>query len=306
MLTGRSFGLLADKKCLLNPAHKGGVFIKTISTKIIVEEAARLCIEANYYISNDVMQAFQKSWAQEESKIGKDVIEQLIENAKIASDEAVPMCQDTGYAVFFVELGQDVHIVDGYLYDAINEGVRKGYKEGYLRKSIVGHPLKRQNTGDNTPAVIHTTVVPGDRISITIAPKGGGSENMSGLAMLKPAQGLEGVKDFVIEQVIKAGPNPCPPIVVGVGIGGTFEKSAILAKEALLRPIGQKNILPDIAELEEELLTKINQLGIGPQGLGGSTTALAVHIEIFAAHIASLPVAVNINCHATRHKNVVL
>lgn len=229
-----------------------------------------------------------------------------MENAKIANEENVPMCQDTGYAVFFVELGQEVHIVDGYLYDAINEGVRKGYQEGYLRKSIVGHPLLRQNTGDNTPAVIHTTVVPGDKISITIAPKGGGSENMSGIAMLKPAQGVEGVKNFVLEQVKKAGPNPCPPIVVGVGIGGTFEKSALLAKEALLRPIGQKNPLPDIAELEDELLTKVNQLGIGPQGLGGRTTALAVHVEIYAAHIASLPVAVNINCHATRHKSVVL
>jgi len=216
------------------------------------------------------------------------------------------MCQDTGFAVIFLDIGQDVHITGGDLYDAVNEGVRRGYQEGYLRKSILGHPLERKNTCDNTPAVIHTCIVPGDKLKITMAPKGGGSENMSGLKMLKPAEGVAGVKKFVLETVSAAGPNPCPPIVVGVGIGGTFEKAALIAKEALLRPIDQKSPLPDIAKLEEELLDEINRLGIGPQGLGGRITALAVHIEVFAAHLASLPVAVNINCHAARHKSIIL
>jgi fumarate hydratase subunit alpha len=216
------------------------------------------------------------------------------------------MCQDTGYAVFFVEVGQDVHIIDGTLDDAINEGVRIGYTEGFLRKSIVGHPLKRVNTGDNTPAVIHTKLVAGNELKITIAPKGGGSENMSAIRMLKPAEGVEGVKKFVLEAVKNAGPNPCPPIIVGVGIGGTFEKCALISKEALLRPIGSKHPDEEITNLEQELLEKVNAIGIGPQGFGGRTTALAVHIEIYAAHIASLPVAVNINCHAARHKSAVL
>lgn len=280
--------------------------LRQISAKEISETVARLCQEANFNLGLDVLDAFDKSIQQEVSNSGKDILGQLIENAKIAREEQVPMCQDTGFAVIFAEVGQDVQVVDGSFNDAINEGVRKGYTEGYLRKSIVGHPLERKNTGDNTPAIIHITIVPGDKIKITVAPKGGGSENMSGIKMLKPAEGVEGVKKFVIEQVRQAGPNPCPPIVVGVGIGGTFEKSALLAKEALLRPIGEHNPLPDIAELEKELLIEVNKLGIGPQGLGGRTTALAVNVEIFAAHIASLPVAVNINCHATRHKEAVL
>lgn len=253
-----------------------------------------------------MLEAFQKAYNHEISLTGKDILQILMKNAEIAREEKVPMCQDTGYAVIFVELGQDVRIDGGDFYDAINEGVRKGYTEGYLRKSIVSHPLERKNTGDNTPAVIHTKIVPGENLRIIVAPKGGGSENMSAIKMLKPADGVEGVKKFVIEAVKAAGPNPCPPIVVGVGIGGTFEKAAQLSKEALLRELGEKSKYPDIAKLEEELLQEVNKLGIGPQGLGGKTTALGLHIEIYAAHIASLPVAVNINCHAARHKEVVL
>lgn len=248
----------------------------------------------------------QKAYDHELSLTGKEIIQQLLKNADIARSEEVPMCQDTGFTVVFVELGQDVHIEGGSLEDAINEGVRRGYTEGYLRKSIVGHPLERVNTGDNTPAVIHVKLVPGDKMKIIVAPKGGGSENMSGIKMLKPAEGIEGVKKFVLDTVKNAGPNPCPPIIVGVGIGGTFEKCALLAKEALLRPVGTPNSRPEIARLENELLDEINSTGIGPQGLGGRYTALAVHIEIYPAHIASLPVAVNINCHASRHKETVL
>lgn len=280
--------------------------VKTIDYMDIVETVSEICKEANYNLGQDVLDSFHENLGKEVSETGKAILEQLIENAKIAKEESVPMCQDTGYAVFFVEVGQDIHIVGGNLEDAINAGVRKGYSEGYLRKSIVGHPLKRINTGDNTPAVIHTKLVSGDQLKITIAPKGGGSENMSAIRMLKPAEGVEGVKNFVLEAVKNAGPNPCPPIIVGVGIGGTFEKCAQLAKEALLRPLGSKSNDGDIALLEEELLDKINKIGIGPQGFGGRTTALAVHIEIYAAHIASLPVAVNINCHAARHKTVIL
>ncbi|MCL6609957.1 MAG: fumarate hydratase [Peptococcaceae bacterium] len=280
--------------------------IKTVTTGEIVETVARLCMEANYYLGDDVIRAFENSLKEELSLTGKDILKQLLMNAKIAAEDQVPMCQDTGFAVVFLELGQEVRIAGGNLYDAINEGVRKGYTGGFLRKSIVDHPLNRVNTGDNTPAVIHTRVVPGDKLKITLAPKGGGSENMSALRMLKPAEGLEGVKKFVIDTVRAAGPNPCPPMVVGVGIGGTFEKCALLAKEALLRELGKPSPLPDIAAIEKELLEKINALGIGPQGLGGRTTALAVHIEIYPCHIASLPVAVNINCHAARHKEAVL
>ena len=228
------------------------------------------------------------------------------ENAKISKEKLVPMCQDCGFAVFFVELGQEVHIRGGGLEDAINEGVRQGYQEGYLRKSILGDPIKRVNTGDNTPAVIHVRVVPGDKLKLIIAPKGGGSENMSGVKMLKPSDGIEGVKSFVIQRVKEAGSNPCPPIVVGVGIGGTYEVAALIAKKALLRTLGEPSSDPETAALEKELLTKVNNLGIGPQGLGGRTTALAVHVEKYPCHIASLPVAVNINCHAARHKEAVL
>lgn len=253
-----------------------------------------------------MMDGFKKAYEQEISLTGKEILQILMQNADIAHNEQVPMCQDTGFAVVFVELGQDVRIEGGDLYEAINEGVRKGYTEGYLRKSVVSHPLERKNTGDNTPAVIHTKIVPGESLHIIVAPKGGGSENMSAIKMLKPADGVEGAKKFIIDTVKAAGPNPCPPIVVGVGIGGTFEKAAQLSKEALLRELGEKSKYPDIAELETELLEEINKLGIGPQGLGGKTTALGVHVEIYAAHIASLPVAVNINCHAARHKEVVL
>jgi fumarate hydratase subunit alpha len=262
--------------------------------------------EANFYLGQDVLEGFQKALDTEISATGKGILQQLLENAEIARNELVPMCQDTGYAVIFLELGQDVRIEGGDLYEAINAGVRKGYTEGYLRKSIVSHPLERKNTGDNTPAVIHTKIVPGENLKIIIAPKGGGSENMSKIAMLKPADGIEGVRKFIVDSVRAAGPNPCPPIIVGVGIGGTFEKCAQLAKEALLRELGEKSKDPMIAKFEEELFEEINKLGIGPQGLGGRTTALAVNVEIYAAHIASLPVAVNINCHAARHKETVL
>lgn len=267
---------------------------------------ARLCIEANYFLGSDVLKCFEDKLEEEISQTGKDVLKQLILNAEIARENNVPMCQDTGFAVVFAEMGQNVRIAGGSLYEAINDGVRKGYTEGFLRKSIVDHPLKRKNTGDNTPAVIHTKIVDGDSLKITVAPKGGGSENMSALKMLKPAEGVEGVKKFIIETVKSAGPNPCPPIVVGVGIGGTFEKCAMLAKEALLRELGKPSQLPDIAILEQELMDEVNALGIGPQGLGGKTTALAVHIEVYPCHIASLPVAVNINCHAARHKEATL
>lgn len=290
----------------LKKDRQGGIVIKVVKAQQITEAVARLCMEANYDLGQDVVNAIKSAYENEQSATGRDILQQLLKNAQIARDESVPMCQDTGFAVIFLELGQDVRVEEGNIEEAINEGVRKGYKEGYLRKSIVGHPLDRTNTGDNTPAVIHTRIVPGDKIKITLAPKGGGSENMSALKMLKPAEGLEGVKNFVIETVKAAGPNPCPPIIVGVGIGGTFEKAALLAKEALLRPVGEPSSDPIAAQLEKELLEQINKLGIGPQGLGGTTTALAVHVKTYPAHIASLPVAVNLNCHASRHKEVEL
>jgi len=279
---------------------------RTIPCKDIVETVARLCQEANYYLGQDLKKALEEAYAGEESPTGRDVLKQILANAEIAAAEQIPMCQDTGVAVVFLEVGQEVQIVGGYLYDAVNEGVKKGYTEGYLRKSMVRDPLARQNTGDNPPAVIHTKIVPGDRLKITVAPKGGGSENMSALAMLTPAAGREGVKRFVVETVKKAGPNPCPPVVVGVGLGGNFEKAALLAKEALLRPLGEPNPEPDLAALEQEILNEINRLGIGPQGFGGRITALAVHVNAYPCHIASLPVAVNLNCHAARHKSAVL
>jgi len=264
-----------------------------------------LCQEANFHLPGDVGRCFENALAAEKSPTGRDVLNQLRENARIAAAEEVPICQDTGFAVVFLELGQDVHVTGGDLYAAVNQGVRQGYQEGFLRKSIA-HPLTRVNTGDNTPAVIHTTIVPGEALKITVAPKGGGSENMSAVAMLKPAQGMAGIKKFVVETVERAGPNPCPPVVVGVGIGGTFEMAAYLAKKALLRETGAPSPDPAAAALERELLPEINCLGIGPAGLGGSTTALAVHVELYGAHIASLPVAVNLNCHAARHVSAVL
>ena len=280
--------------------------LRTIEAERVTATVARLCQEANFHLPQDVRHSFERAVAGESSPTGRDVLDQLRENARIAATEEVPLCQDTGFAVVFLELGQDAHVTGGDLYGAVNEGVRQGYREGYLRKSIVGHPLERVNTGDNTPAVIHTAIVPGDGLKITVAPKGGGSENMSAIRMLKPAEGVAGVKKFVLETVESAGPNPCPPIVVGVGIGGTFEKAAWLAKTALLRDLGEPAGDPAAAALERELLREINCLGIGPAGLGGNTTALAVHVELYAAHIASLPVAVNINCHAARHVSAVL
>jgi len=280
--------------------------MREINASAITDAVAELCMAANYDLGEDVYQALKAGASDEESPVGREVFAQLIENADIAREEQVPMCQDTGFAVVFIELGQDVHITGGLLTDAINTGVARGCTEGYLRKSIVGHPLDRKNTGDNTPAVVHTEIVPGDKLKITVAPKGGGSENMSGLGMLKPSDGVEGVKRFVVETVKAAGPNPCPPIIVGVGIGGTMEKAAILAKKALLRRVGEHNPNPSDAALEDELLRLVNDTGIGPAGLGGRITALAVNVETHPCHIASLPVAVNIQCHAARHKEVIL
>jgi len=274
--------------------------MREIHVDKIIDTVKDLCIKANYELPQDVREFLLKALEREESEVGREVIKQLLENADIAQRERIPICQDTGSAVVFVELGQDVHIVGGNLHDAINEGVRRGYTEGYLRKSIVRDPLRRKNTGDNTPAFIHVELVPGDKMKITVLPKGGGSENMGKLAILTPAEGIEGVKRFVLKAVEEAGPNPCPPVVLGVGIGGTFEYATYLAKKALLRPLGVRNPDPFYAKLEEELMEEVNKLGIGPQGLGGITTALDVHVEYFATHITSLPVAVNFNCHATR------
>ena len=280
--------------------------MREIPADQITEAVARLCMEANYDLGDDVYQALKTGAESEESPVGREIFSQLIENAEIARAEQVPMCQDTGFALVFAELGQDVHITGGLLGDAINAGVAKGYSEGYLRKSIVSHPLERKNTGNNTPAVIHTEIVPGDQLRITIAPKGGGSENMSGVRMLKPSDGIEGVKKFVVELVKAGGSNPCPPIIVGVGIGGTMDKAAVLSKKALLREIGEHNPNPQDAAIEEELLRLVNYTGVGPAGLGGRITALAVNVETFPCHIASLPVAVTIQCHAARHKEAVL
>ncbi len=281
--------------------------MRTITAQAITDAVAKLAIDANYYLSEDVYNALVDGQQKEESPLGKDIIGQILQNACIARDEAKPMCQDTGLAVVFVELGQDAHIVGGTLEAAINAGVAKGYTEGYLRKSSVAEPLfNRKNTGDNTPAIIHLESVPGDQLKILLAPKGAGSENKSGLKMLVPADGIAGVKKFVLDTVISAGSSTCPPIVVGIGIGGTMDKAAYLAKKALIRPLTERNAHPEYAKLEEELLELINRTGIGPQGLGGCTTALAVNIEWFPTHIASLPVAVNINCHATRHAEVTL
>ena len=280
--------------------------MREIDVTQITAAIAKMCLDANFNLGEDVLTSIQGALQAEPSPTGRNALEQVLVNAEIARDEQVPMCQDTGSAVVFVELGQDVHLVGGDLYVAINEGVRQGYVDGYLRKSIVADPLNRVNTKDNTPAIIHLELVPGDRVKLVVAPKGGGSENMSAVKMLKPADGVKGVADFVVDTISKAGSNPCPPVVVGVGIGGTFEKVAYLAKKALLRKIGVPNADPFYADLERDLLEKINKLGIGPQGYGGRTTALAVHIETYPAHIASLPAAVNINCHAARHKEKVL
>ena len=275
--------------------------IRTIRVEEIKKNIKEMCIEANHFLSPDMAEAMKCAEKNEEAPLGKQILEQLQENLKIAGEDMIPICQDTGMAVVFLEIGQDVHLEGGALEDAVNEGVRQGYVEGYLRKSVVGDPLIRENTKDNTPAVLHTRIVDGDQVKIKVAPKGFGSENMSRVFMLKPAEGIEGVKDAVLTAVKDAGPNACPPMVVGVGIGGTFEKCALMAKEALTREVGSHSEIEYVKELEEELLTKINSLGIGPGGLGGTTTALAVNINTYPTHIAGLPVAVNICCHVNRH-----
>ncbi|EGW38845.1 fumarate hydratase [Desulfosporosinus sp. OT] len=278
--------------------------------KLLVEEIVSavecLCMEANYNLGSDIMAGFHRALKDERSPLGQEVLERLIENAQIAHEERVPMCQDTGMAVIFVEIGQDLHVVGGGLTEAINEGVRRGYYQGYLRKSVVADPFERVNTGDNTPAVIHYDIVPGDSLHLVVAPKGFGSENMGGLKMCKPSEGLEGAMQFVVDTVDRAGGNPCPPIIVGVGVGGTMEKATFLAKKSLLREVGKHNPEVRLAEIEEVLLERINRLGIGPQGFGGVTTALAVNLEVYPTHIAGMPVAVNIGCHSTRHKEITL
>ena len=281
--------------------------MRTIEAEQITENIARLCKETNYNLGEDVIKAYKDSLVAEDSEVAQEILEQLIENAEVAQEKEVPICQDTGMAVVFLEVGQEVKVVGEDLTTAVNQGVKKGYEEGYLRKSVVSDPLiERKNTEDNTPAIIHTNIVPGDKLKITVAPKGFGSENMSQMKMFNPTAGAEEVKDFVVQVVEDAGPNPCPPIVVGVGIGGTLDKAAVLAKKSLLRDIGEHNPAPQYKELEKEMLNAVNQTGVGPQGLGGKTTALAVNIEEYPTHIAGLPVVVNINCHVARHKTVVI
>ncbi len=280
--------------------------MREISVKDIIGTVKDLCIEANYHLGEDVEKALKEGYQKEESLTSKETLGQILENINIAKEGEFPLCQDTGFAVVFVDMGDQVFVKDGNLFEAINEGIRQGYKEGYLRKSILGDPIERKNTGDNTPAIIHMNVVKGDKLKIIVAPKGGGSENMSEVKMMKPSDGVEGVKEFVIDMVRRSGSNPCPPIIVGVGIGGTFEKCAEMAKRALLRPVGSQNPNPFYANLEKELLEKVNKLGIGPQGFGGRVTALAVHVETFPCHIASFPAAVNIQCHADRHKEAII
>ena len=272
----------------------------------ITEVVARLCKEANFELEDDVQNALEKAYEKEESPAGKEVLRQIVENSKIARSEQIPMCQDTGLAVIFVELGQDLHITGGDFETAINDGVKNGYTDGYLRKSSLADPIRGGNTGDNTPAVIHLTLVPGDRLKLWIVPKGGGSENMSRIAMMKPADGVDGIKKFVVDNIRAASGNPCPPVIVGIGIGGTFERCALLAKKALLREIGSEHSDPFYADLEKELFGLVNDVGVGPMGFGGITTALAVHIEAAPRHIASFPVSMNLNCHAARHKYIEL
>jgi fumarate hydratase subunit alpha len=278
--------------------------IREISTEVITRTVKRLCIEANTILGEDVIEAYTKGLEREESPVGRDAFRQLLENARIAQEEGLPLCQDTGLAVVFVEIGQDIHIMNGDLNDAIHEGVRQGYRDGYLRASSLD-PLTRKNFGDNTPAIIHVEMVSGDRFKLSVAPKGFGSENMSRVILFPPAVGIEGVKQYIVQRVEESGPNPCPPVIVGVGIGGTLEKAALIAKKSLFRPLGQRHANPEIAQLEVELLEEINRLGIGPLGLGGSVTALDVHVETYPTHIASIPVAVNIQCHCDRHKEAI-
>jgi fumarate hydratase subunit alpha len=279
--------------------------VREINTREITDAVKRLSVEANEQLGEDVLLGFHQALKNESSPVGKEILDQLIENACLAREEHVPICQDTGLAVIFLEVGQEVHLVGGDLKEAVNQGVREGYGDGYLRKSSC-HPFTRANTGDNTPAVIYIDIVPGDQVKVMVVPKGGGSENMSRLFMLPPSAGLAGVKDRVIETVKEAGPNPCPPTIIGVGIGGTFEQAALQAKKSLLRSLGTPNPDPELDGLEKELLKAINKLGIGPQGLGGRTTSLGVHVRLLPCHIASLPVAVNVQCHASRHKEAVI
>ena len=280
--------------------------MREIDVQQITDVVERLCIAANQYLPEDVQCAIKNCRVCEEWETAQDVLDNIITNFEIAKEENVPICQDTGMACVFLEIGQDVHIVGGNLAEAVDEGVRRGYDKGYLRKSVVKDPVRRGNTGDNTPAVLYTEIVPGEQIKITVGPKGFGSENMSAIRMFKPSAGLQGIKDFIIETVENAGPNPCPPMVVGVGIGGTFDKAALLAKKALMRPLDERNADPFYADLENEMLEKINELGIGPQGFGGRTTAIGLNIETMPTHIAGMPCAININCHATRHKTEVI
>lgn len=275
--------------------------VRSVDVKLLTENIKEMCIQANHYLAPDMDKAMKEAHERETKPLAKQILGQLLENLEIAGEDMIPICQDTGMAVVFLKIGQDVHFEGGSVEEAVNEGVRQGYAEGYLRKSVVGDPLLRVNTKDNTPAIIHYELVPGDKVEILVAPKGFGSENMSKIHMLKPADGVEGVKEAIINTVREAGSNACPPVVVGVGIGGTFEKAAILAKKALTREIGTHSELPHVRELEEELLAKINEIGLGPAGLGGDTTALAVNINTYATHIAGLPVAVNICCHVNRH-----
>ena len=281
--------------------------MRDVEAKEITRAVSRLFQEANYFLPDDVLASLEQARETEESPVGRDVLERILENAHISAKERVPLCQDTGTAVVFLELGQDAHITGGDLYTAINDGVRQGYADGYLRKSVVCQPFSaRTNTKDNTPAVIYTDIVAGDRLKIVVMPKGGGAENMARLAMLTPARGRQGIIDFVVKAVDESGSNPCPPVIVGVGIGGTAEKAVLLAKKALLRRVGEPSPDAETAELEKEILQRINNLGIGPMGYGGRVTALAVHVEVFPSHIASLPVAVNLVCHSARHKEAVL
>ena len=280
--------------------------MREVNVSIITDNIKEMCIEANHFLTDDMKNVFENAVKNEESALGKQVLGQLEENLNIAGEDMIPICQDTGMACVFLEIGQDVHFVGGDLTDAINEGVRRGYDKGYFRKSVVKDPVRRGNTGDNTPAMIYTEIVPGDKVKITVGPKGFGSENMSQIRMFKPSAGLQGIKDFILEVVETAGPNPCPPMVVGVGIGGTFDKAALLAKKALMRPLDSSNPDPFYADLEKEMLEKVNKLGIGPQGFGGKTTAIGLNIETMPTHIAGMPCAVNINCHVTRHKTEVI
>ena len=280
--------------------------MREINVSVITDTVARLCMDANTHLPEDVKCAIRDCRLREDGTIAQGILDNIIENFEIAHRECVPICQDTGMACVFLEIGQDVHLVGGDLTDAVNEGVRRGYAKGYLRKSVVADPLRRGNTGDNTPAMLYTEIVPGEAVKITLGPKGFGSENMSAIRMFKPSAGIEGIKDFILETVENAGPNPCPPIVVGVGIGGTFDKAALLAKKALMRPLGSAHPDPYYAALEREMLEKINALGIGPQGFGGKTTAIGVNIETMPTHIAGMPCAININCHVTRHKTEVI